>query len=92
MNYLKTIKGNAITTAIVSIICFLILINSNILDNAGMASFIVMWLPLVIGIMTFILYLLARFVSKKNAHWLTILGNVLNVVFLIMSFIDKMNQ
>lgn len=86
MKYLKSKKQNVIATTLVSIVCFALLHTSGALDTAGMAAIILNWLPLIIGLATIIMYLMANAITKKNAWMVTLLGNLLNLVVVIRSF------
>jgi len=86
MRFLKSKKNNLIITIVTSIVCFVILHKSGVLDNAGMAAIFMNWLPIVIGIFTIVIYFIANAISKKYSWIIIILGNLFNIIVLISLF------
>ena len=64
MKYLTTKKQNVIFTVLISILCFVLFHQSGVLDGAGMAALFLNWLPLIIGLMTIVFYLIANAISE----------------------------
>ncbi|MEM1120005.1 MAG: hypothetical protein AAGJ18_06115 [Bacteroidota bacterium] len=63
-------------------------INAEALINTGMAVIILLWIPLMIGLFTLILYLLSRLVTKRRNWWITIFGMGLNLIYVISIFLS----
>jgi len=56
-------------------------------DNVGMAALFLNWIPILIGIVTIIFYLISRLMTK-NRNWIvTVLGMGLNLIFVLMAIL-----
>lgn len=55
--------------------------------GAGMASIILKWVPAIIGIITLIIYLVSRFISKKY-NWIV---SLIGILFMLISAINIYN-
>ncbi len=88
MKYLKTFKANALTTFVIAVICFIILLKSNYLKNIGMAAVVVMWMPIFLGIVTFLIYSITNYFTKKYAYIVTILGGLWNILYVISIYFE----
>lgn len=67
-------KWNILTIVVVVIIGTILTVNSEFNDSEGKAMFVVVWLPLMLGIATLILYGLSRLLTKKYNWFITLLG------------------
>jgi len=88
MKYLTSKKQNIVVTIVLSIICFALLHSSGSLDNAGMAAIFLNWLPIIIGLMTIVVYFIASVISDKYAWIVTVVGNVFNLIIVLRAFWD----
>jgi len=88
MKYLSTKKSNILLTILIAIISSLCIIYSGVLDNAGMAVIILIWIPTIIGLVTIIVFLLTTLMTKKYAPIVSIVGNILNLILGIGSFFN----
>ena len=86
MKYLSSKRQNIIVTMIFSNVCFVVYHYSGILGNEGMAAIIVNLLPIIIGLVTIILYFVVRSISEKNAWLVTVFGNILNLTLVMNAF------
>ncbi len=89
MKKIESIKWNLLFTSVLALVCFLVLIYSPALEDAGMASIIVMWIPFLIGIVTIVFYFLIRLVSTKYAWVATFLGGLLNILLIVQSIFSN---
>ena len=80
MKFLSSKRNNIILTILLSIICILVIIYSEVPEGAGMATIIMVWLPAIIWIFTIVAYLIGNMISKKYAPIVTILGNLFNIL------------
>jgi hypothetical protein len=67
-------KWNIIAMLIVVGIGTIFMVNAEFSDPDGVAMLVVVWLPLMLGIGTLILYGLSRYLFKKNNWFITLLG------------------
>lgn len=86
MDKIRNVKTNWITIVVVAIVCFFVLINSSALDNSGLAAVAIMWQPIMIGIITLIIYFIAKLFSKKYAWMVTLFGLIVNI-FALLNFL-----
>jgi len=86
MKYLASKKYNLLLTIFITILCFILFHKSGILEGAGMAALILNWIPIIIGILTFVLFLIIYTFTKKYAWIVIALGNTLNLILIIKAF------
>jgi len=79
---------NVLVIFLFSLVLWGIYINAKTLENTGMAAIILLWIPLVIGLFTLVLYLLSRLVTKKRNWWITVFGMGLNLIYVISIFLQ----
>jgi len=55
-------------------------------EGIGMAALFLNWLPLAIGVITLIFYLITRLITEKYGWILTLLGASINVFLVISAY------
>jgi len=81
-------KLNFLAIAISSIAMWGIYINADVLKDAGMAAIILNWVPLIMGVVTMIIYGLSRFITKKRNWIISALGIGFTLIYVVMAFLD----
>ena len=79
---LNTKKYNYITIIIVGLLTTVLAFNLDY-TGAGMATIIIVWLPLVFSVITLLLYYVSHFVIKKYNWVITLLGVLFVIYFTI---------
>lgn len=86
MKYLSSNKRNVFITVFITIACFILYHKSGVLDNAGMAAIILNWLPIIIGLVTIVIYFIINVISSKYSWIVMLLGNLFNLVLVLSAF------
>jgi len=86
MKYLHHKLYNVLFIIVTTIICFYLYHASGVLDGVGMAALFLNWLPIMIGIITLIFYLITRLITEKYGWILSLLGALINVFLVISAF------
>jgi len=68
---------------ILTIIAYCVNANADYMDNAGMAAIVMVWLPVVIGAFFIGAYLLSRLFTKEKNWYITIVGELVLIGFII---------
>ncbi len=84
MKYLHHKLYNVVFIVVTTIVCFYLYHASGVLEGVGMAALVLNWLPLMIGIVTLVFYLITRSITEKYGWVLSLLGALINV-FLVVS-------
>jgi len=60
MKYLYSDTYNTMATVLISLLCYFLYLQSGVLEDVGMASKILKWLPIAIGAVTLLAYFFTR--------------------------------
>ena len=86
VKYIYNDVYNTLVTVIISLLCFLLFLQSSVLDDMGMAAKILKWLPVAIGVVTLMTYF---FTKLCNVNWgwkMTVLGSLINILLVSTAF------
>jgi len=86
MKFLQHKQANIAIIVITTIVCSYLYRTSGVLDGVPISSIFLNWLPLFIGSITLIFYLMSRLITEKYGWILTVLCVLINVFLVIITY------
>ena len=89
MKYLYSDTCNTIATALISLLCYFLYLQSGVLGDMGMAAKILKWLPMAIGAVTLMAYFFTRLCNVNWGWKMTVLGSLVNILLVLSAFFGQ---
>ena len=87
INFLNKTKNNVWIIIIGTVLSWIIAMSAD-LSNVGLGGLAHLFFPIIIGIVTLLIYLILRIFTKKIIWVITILGTIYNLILAFQLYFD----